>query len=280
MARMRVLSSCILGLLAPVLAATPSAAGQDEAAPKTNGPFLVFWCRNPNVLKNATHVTPQVWLKGDDYGQKHYPDFPQDFWLKKNITPLVWKGGCCDSKRSIEALADSWSGAARLGYRGIAIDEFGCDNGGPEDRKLMQALRRARKQAPTLFIAVWQTQGMTDELFNAYAENADLVLIESYQGGERGFEATFEGALKRARKAGILKKTIFALGINDRASAARQKEEGRWANTEAELERQVRWVREHAPDMPGIAFFAPDASDRMVRCADELCGKYYPRDKK
>jgi hypothetical protein len=80
-----------------------------------------------------------------------------------------------------------------------------------------------------------------------------------------------------AREGKIAHKTILALGINDRATPEALKRQGRWANSEEELTAQLRWIRAHAPDMPGVAFFAPAASPELVRFADQLAGRSFAR---
>jgi hypothetical protein len=144
------------------------------------------------------------------------------------------------------------------------------------DQKMAQALRRTRRRAPHLFIAVWQTRRLSKVVLEAYREAADLVMIEVYTGG-KGFEKKFAEAVAEVRRAGISDKTVLALGINDQATEEEKRERGRWANSEAVLEAQVRWIRTNAPELPGVAFFAQQASESMVRYADDLCGRTFPR---
>jgi hypothetical protein len=251
-------------------------AGGGDKSEAGGARYLVFWCGKPQDLKSATHVTPQVWAEGDGAAKRKYPDYPQAFWLRRGVTPLRWRGGRCYKDKSEDELVAHWAGAAELGYKGIAIDEFGHDRGGEVDRKMARALLRTRKKAPKLFIAVWQTRRFSKAVLEAYREGADLVMIEIYASG-KAFERKAAEAVAEARKARIAHKTILALGINDRATAKEMKERGRWANNRPVLEAQVKWVREHAPEMPGVAFFAPHASEALVRSADELCGRHFPR---
>jgi hypothetical protein len=159
------------------------------------------------------------------------------------------------------------------------VDEFGYDGGGEVDRKMARALIRTRKQAPKLVIAVWQTKRLSGVLLKAYKEAADLVMVEQYVSGTSGLDRKFAPVLARLRRAGLLRKTVFALGINDRVKPEERKRQGRWANSEKELAAQVGWIRKHAPQMPGVAFFAPHASPKLVRFADALAGRSFAADK-
>jgi hypothetical protein len=268
---MRIKPLGMLLTLSAILGAAPPPGGGEPPRTKGDRPrYAVFWCGDPKSLKNATHITPQVCVEGDSAARRKYGDFTQAFWLSRGVTPLRWRGGRCYKDKSEDELVAYWGSAADRGYKGIAIDEFGHDRGGEVDRKMARALLRTKRGNPGLFIAVWQTRRLSREVLEAYREGADLVMIEVYAGG-KGFEKKFAEAVAEARKAGILPKTILALGINDRATETEMRERGRWANTRAVLEAQVRWVRIHAPEMPGVAFFAPQASEAMLRHADELC---------
>jgi hypothetical protein len=263
------------GLVLTGVAVAP-AGGAGEKTGRGGPRYFVFWCADPRGLKNATHITPQVWTGGDAAAKRKYGEFSQEFWLRRGVTPLRWRGGRCYKDKSEDEFVAYWSGAAALGYKGIAIDEFGYDRGGEVDRKMARALVRTRRQAPGLFIAVWQTRRLSKVVLEAHREAADLVMLEIYAGG-KGFEKKFAEGVAEVRKAGIIRKTVLALGINDRAPEAEQRERGRWANSKAVLEAQVRWIRAHAPEMPGVAFFAPRASAELVHAADELCARHFPR---
>jgi hypothetical protein len=255
--------------------AVAPAGGAGEKTEQGGPRYFVFWCGDPRGLKNATHITPQVWAGGDAAAKRKYGEFPQEFWLRRGVTPLRWRGGRCYKEKSEDEFVAYWSAAADQGYKGIAIDEFGYDRGGEVDRKMARALVRTRQKAPGLFIAVWQTRRLSNVVLEAYREAADLVMLEIYAGEE--FEEKFDEGVAEVRNAGILHKTVLALGIDDRAPAAEQRERGRWANSKAVLEAQVRWIRTHAPEMPGVAFFAPRASAELVHAADELCERHFPR---
>ncbi|MEA1950386.1 MAG: CARDB domain-containing protein [Planctomycetota bacterium] len=238
-------------------------------------PFVLFWCPQPIDLKNATHITPQVWTTGDAVGKEQHPDFNQRDWLKKGITPLRWMGGYCYKTKTEDEFVDYWSGATRWDYRGIAIDEFG--SGKKElDERMGRALVRAKRKCPKLSFVVWHAGPLTESLGQSYRDGADLVMLEKYFGAS-GYEKRFAEGVERARRAKILHKTVFALGINDKDKPEAKQRWGEWANSPEILEAQIKWIRDHAPEMPGIAFYASNASPEMVRSADELVGRYWSK---
>jgi PKD repeat protein len=240
----------------------------------------VFWVSNPQGLHNATFVTPEVYAPGDTLNEQKYPTSSQDYWLGQGITPLRWREGYT-YKNELATESDfvsNWVAADRMGYRGIGIDEFGDNVGGTIDQKMADALRQTRAQAPNLFIAVWQRRAhMYASSLDAFRDAADLVMVEVYTSATTGLDKVFGPALANLRAAHIAQKAVFALGINDLASPAQRASEGTWANSKAALLAQVKWVRANAPEMPGIAFFAPDGSPTLVAYADQLAGQYFPR---
>lgn len=177
---------------------------------------------------------------------------------------------------SPKQIADYWSSAAGEGFPGIAVDEFGH----PDEvvnEKMAQALHLFRSGFPHLFVAVWHAGRLTDDLIQAYRKDADLVILETYVSGSDSLDHRFLPKLEAARDGGILEKSVFALGINDqdpRLGVALPP----WANTRGELEAQMRWIRDNAPKMPGIAFFSPRASVEIEQTAVGLASKIFLTD--
>jgi hypothetical protein len=245
-----------------------------RGSPGHREPFILFWTTKPETLQNATHITPQVHLdKGD---KEENPLYFQSAWLERGVVPLKWQGGWCYKDKSEEEFVRSFCNAAEAGYVGIAIDEWG--GGDPEfDAKFGRALVRTKQAHPDFFVAVWCFGFFRPRQAEFLREGADMVMIERYVDGatEEEFAHWFHGALKVARDAGIAHKTVFALGINDRASAEEIEKLHAWANTPEELEGQMRWIHENAPEMPGIAFFAPRCSPEMLHLADTLSAELF-----
>ena len=78
-----------------------------------------------------------------------------------------------------------------------------------------------------------------------------------------------------AKRTGIIHKSVFALGINDNDERVKGYPLRQWANTPGNLEAQMRWIKENAPEMPGIAFFSSAASREMLKTADALAGEIF-----
>jgi hypothetical protein len=235
------------------------------------------WCSTPEKLANANFITPQVWTPQDEKGTealKRKLDYEQSAWLKKGITPLRWMG--YPHEKSERELVAYWASVANQGYVGIAIDEIGHIS--PEvDAKAARALVTLKRTHPNLFVAVWHAGGLTDELLKGYRDGADLILLETYgvPFEMQRYKRWIEERISTVRKAGIIHKTVIAIGINDAASQKEWQKVGQWVNSELTLRQLLTFIRQIAPDMPGIAFFAPRASQKMLTIADKLAGEIF-----
>lgn len=222
---------------------------------------ILFWCHDPLRLENVTHIANDVWIPGDGEGEYRYR---QDRILARGIVPLDWAGGMNRSDGTEEDLTAYYTGKLMTGYAGLAIDELG----GYErsiNEKFTAVLREVKQRFPDRFIAVWHAGLLTKEHIEAYRHGADLVMFERYIEGTEFLAPRLSYNLNMARNGGIIDKCIFALGID----------ENRWITTPEELEAQMRWIAENAPDMRGIAFFAPRAPDNLLLLADKLAGELY-----
>jgi hypothetical protein len=217
-----------------------------------------------------------VWTPDDPGSKTQFERFPQDFWLKRGIVPLRWRGGKCNKQNTEDQFVENWSSAQKRGYRGIAIDEFGSGDAAV-DSKMARALVRTKNQCPNLFIAAWQAGRLNEALARGFRDAADLVILEAY-AGPSGFEPYFTDKVEQARRAGIIDKTILAIGIND-ADPKYQKRWRPWANTPEGVRAQIGWIRRNAAPMPGIAFYANHASRKLVQLADDLCGPGDPNNR-
>lgn len=240
-------------------------------------PVILFWCSSPERLVNATFITPQVWVKKDTIGAeslKRRPIYEQSVWLKKGVKPLRWMG--YPHEKSEDELVAYWASAAKQGYVGIAIDEIGHVDA-ETDAKAANALIKLKRSYPDLFVAVWHAGGLTSELLYGYREGVDLVLLETYgvPFEMKRYKSWVEEQIATVRKAGIIRKTVFAVGINDAATPEEWQKVGQWVNTVSALRQLLTFIRQKAPEMPGIAFFAPRASGTMVKAADKLAGEIF-----
>lgn len=246
-------------------------------ASSQNRPIILFWCSKPEMLHNATHITPQVWTKNDTSSferLKGNPAYELNSWLKRNIVPLRWMG--YPHEKSEQELVDYWASAAQRGYIGIAIDEIGHVDT-ETDKKATSALVKLKQLYPNLFVAVWHAGGLTRELLQGYRFGADLVMLETYGvpfDMER-YKRWISERISTVRKAKIVHKTIIALGINDAASPDEWQKVGQWVNMPDALRDLLAFIRQQAPEMRGVAFFAPRASDDMLKLADGLAWEIF-----
>ena len=147
------------------------------------------------------------------------------------------------------------------------IDEFGFDFGGLMDQKSAQILRLTKHQKPDLALAVWEMRGPIPQvLAEAYRDVADLVMLESYVH-DQGMYWYIASQVWSARRYGILPKTIVVLGVGKGGNPGED-----WAETNEELERQIRFVRLIAPESPGVGFFG--GTPELLAHADALCAGY------
>lgn len=240
-------------------------------------PFILFWCAKPETLKHATLITPQVWTHDDPSSAerlKHRPDYSQSAWLQRGVMPLRWMG--YPHEKSEGELVAYWASAVKQGYFGIAVDEIGHVN--PDtDAKAAKALTQLNRTHPDLFVAIWHAGGLTPELLEGYRNGADLVMLETYgvPFDMARYQRWISDRIATVRKAGIIHKTVIALGINDAAPPEEWQKVGQWVNTKEALEELLRLIRKQAPEMRGVAFFAPRASDTMLQAADKLAGEIF-----
>ena len=158
----------------------------------------------------------------------------------------------------------------------VCVDEFGFDFGGETDQKSAKILRITKQKKPELDLTVWQMRGpISQVLAEAYKEVVSLVLMEAYVSSisDYWWIAT---QVYVARMHNILEKSVVSLGL----SSGKPEDKNRWADTEEEIEQQMRFVRLAAPESPGIGFFAPSAPPELLQFADQLCERFFdfPKD--
>ena len=162
-------------------------------------------------------------------------------------------------------------GMAERGYGGVLVDEIG--GLGEDEKALLAILPELKKAYPDFLVAIWLAAGIHQELADAVkAGHIDLLMPELYISCRPGdhYKERIRRTIESARKFGVLDKTIIGLGSADR-----------YANyTSADmhtdfLEAQIRFIREEAPEMPGIAFFTAGTLPGVDAKLDEMCFKYF-----
>lgn len=236
---------------------------------ETQLPVVLFYTYKPEALRRPSHITPKFSVVPGDETRPYQGDL-----LARGILPLASRGGRDQARqRSAAELAAYWGAAWDEGYAGIAIDEFGSRDRAVNQR-MRDALKMLQQRCPDLYVAVWHGGPLNRRYGSSYAQNADLIMLETYTGARCALGLHFAVKLNQARRAGVAQKTVFALGIND---ADKRLETGgkAWANDERTLRAQMRWIRDNAPEMPGISFFAARGSAALQRRAEELAWEFF-----
>lgn len=279
------------------------ALGEFEAVipwiPKENGETLIaVAAATPDgETVNATAVVPVIsrplyfpWFGGHNGSCRdlRYPNIvlagDEDFayWRKRGALPCLWKGLNKEAAPE-EYAAELAKGLDDLqnGAAGIMIDEMG----GYDDQEILTApwfagLKQFLHANPAAFTAVWMCGSLREPYCNIARnvyrtdEGINLLMCEAYcnyQVAEfHAFQRTvyFDQRIELARRQDVLMNTVMTLALVGH--------EEDFNITPYELEDQLRYIRMHAPEMPGVGFFHGDPPTAgMTHCADELCRKYF-----
>jgi hypothetical protein len=250
------------GLLIIVIAA--GCTSQAVREPGSTGPVILVWAKNAQVLKHLTHIAKGVWT-GDPLKNKTKNIMNhQDTWMERGVVPLVWAGGVCYLDERLDDFVERWRVKIRSGARALQIDEYMPQSPVATD-KMVKALKIIREEYPNVYLAVWHGSFLTEPLARAYAQYVDLVILENYFTDQFYGWLLFSINTQRARKLGIINKTIFGLKITEES----------WKTQEHYLEEQMKWIRRNAPEMNGIGFFAPKADQEALQGAETLAVRYF-----
>lgn len=194
------------------------------------------------------------------------PEEHRDYWKNRGVIPARWCGAACGADKPIEHFIRGWSS-----HEAIAIDEFG---GPPEHcEKFYKALVEARKLNPKAFIAVWFMG--SGEYWPKLRDVIDLFLPEIYLNYHSFNLSRFDPYIRHARESGCFNKTLPGLGIN---VVTDEKGNVRCRPTPEQIVAQVRYLKQIAPDLRGLAFFTYGSAEPAVRAAaDQACEDYFLR---
>ncbi|MFC2168148.1 hypothetical protein ACFLRW_04115 [Acidobacteriota bacterium] len=215
---------------------------------------------DPKELKSLTFHTP---ARLDD----------RKYWKNRGVVPAAHQTWFDLLKspvdRAVEILMNRDYGGDPNPV--VCIDEFGFDFGGETDQKSAKILRITKQKKPELDLTVWQMRGpISHVLAEAYAETVSLVLMEAYVSSINDYW-WIATQVYVARMHNLLSKSIVSLGL----SSGKPEDKNRWADTEKEIEQQMRFVRLVAPESPGIGFFAPTAMPELLQFTDQLCERFF-----
>ncbi|MCS6950254.1 MAG: hypothetical protein RMM06_09290 [Armatimonadota bacterium] len=210
---------------------------------------------------------------------------------RRGITSLMWVYGPnlygeakdWDAQRFLQYYASY----AEKGYAGIAMDEWNTGDDHPYALPIAEALRTLKRKHRRFFVAVWVTE--PTPLFRKLVKEraVDLAIIQGYTFVPEHPEwaISWEGVvnrIERMKRDGILRQTVVCVGM---VSPTPDKFGNRMSP--AQLQRQVRSLRENYPEMPGVAFYGVtgfgeyrvemEPTKKLVLLADRLAGEVYGR---
>ena len=227
--------------------------------------FTFIGKHDPKKLKSLTFHTP---ARSGDRG----------YWRNRGVVPAVHQTWFDLLKSPVDRAVEI---LLNLDYSGdpnpvVCVDEFGFDFGGETDQKSAKILRITKQKKSDLDLAVWQMRGpISQVLADAYKDVVSLVLMEAYVSSKNDYW-WIATQVYVARMHKILEKSVVSLGL----SSGQPEDKNKWADTEEEIEQQMRFVRLIAPESPGLGFFAPSAPPELLQFADQLCEQYFdfPKD--
>ena len=225
-------------------------------------PIILFWCSYPDILTHMTHVASKVWV--GDYAQNKNILHHQDTWIARGVIALKWAAGVYHASKSLSSIVEKWKQIYEKGAYAIQIDEL-IPQSEMVNEKFAKALELIKKAYPDRYLAVLHGSFLPDTLLQAYAKHVDLIILENYFTDQVLGWLIFSVNTERARKGNIIKKTVFGLRITGEP----------WVKQKKYIDEQIAWIRKNAPEMPGIAFFAPKADQESLLGAEELAVFYF-----
>ncbi len=193
-----------------------------------------------------------------------------------------WSDGC-----KFKSLIKRYENGISFLCAGRALDEWCSPKFKQAEDWACEGLRKGKKENPDVFIAVW-APGISDKLAKLAKDGiVDLIILENYtfvpaRFGKGPYTIGWKDALERcerAKKLGILNKTIVCLGhITDEPNL-----DGKHI-TVKDINRMVRVIKNRYPQMPGIAFYQGHSretkeAEKLIRFCDKISGQLW-RDKK
>lgn len=204
------------------------------------------------------------------------------YWRGRGALPCLWKGVDLQAppekyaSQLAEGLGDPANGPA-----GIMIDEMG----GYAPEEILKAdffagLQLFLEKHPQHFTAVWMCGSLhwpyCNITRNVYRKDkgVSLLMLECYSNfqvvefsSQRRF-AYYDQRIDMARQQDVLSNCVMTLGIDGH--------QDKFNLTNYEIEDEVRYIRRHAPEMPGVGFFHFETkSPELIPVADELCRRYF-----
>lgn len=209
------------------------------------------------------------------------------YWLDHGSDVVAWIGAPKSQPSgeiSDEQMAD-WieeiSEQVDRGCNGIFIDEFGgypTEHGIRRMRSIGVMLQKARERFPDLLIMPATAGAIQRELAMGYKEIGAVALLESYPDCFTRFFAShnvkkhLDWRIETSRNTDLIhyagqgQAAIILLGT--RVCGAHEEP------VAAEVEHHVRYIKKHAPEMPGIGFYG-ERYDGMTPQLVRMVNEYY-----
>ena len=289
----------VLGTTEVTVPAKETAEAVIPWIPQDNGETLlaVAVASPDGEVVNATAIAPVIsrplffpWFGGHNGSCRNlrYPNIVlanrEDiaYWRKRGALPCLWKG------LNKVATAEEYATELAQGLddlqndaAGIMIDEMG----GYDDQEILTSqwfagLKQFLHKNPTAFTAVWMCGSLREPYCNIARnvyrtdEGINLLMCEAYCNYQvvefRAFQRMvyFDQRIEMARRQDVLMNTVMTLALVGH--------EDKFNVTPYELEDQLRYVRMHAPEMPGVGFFhGTPPTEGLTEFADNLCRRYF-----
>lgn len=203
-----------------------------------------------------------------------------DYWNRRGAITCLGKNTIQDKDSPAQYARYLAADVTAKNARGIMIDEVG----GYSDEEITsgniyQGIVEFTRNEPELFSALWVCGALRASYCNITKnpyrrQGVDLILVESYANylavefcSPQRYRY-FDQRIDMIRQQDILSNAVMTMGIVGH--------EDKFNLSSYEIEDEVRYVKRHAPEMPGIGFFHSFGPDReLTRFSDELCRKYY-----
>ncbi|MBQ9335928.1 MAG: hypothetical protein IJS14_01365 [Lentisphaeria bacterium] len=232
-------------------------------------------------------------LKGEEAERHPWPQFaltdPDEaeirYWKKRGALACAWKAsflrnkGDYTAEELVKYLEYQY---AEYPFDGVMIDELGAyDYEKIRDGRMVNGLKEFAKRHTDQFLALWICGALKDPMADLVKRPGgktgyDLLMLEVYFNYKipemrdlHPFSYLQEG-IDSAHRQDILPQCVFTIGIHGNYD--------KYDILPEELEPQYRYIRYHAPSMPGIGFYAAHCRNQeLVGLCDRLCEKYFIR---
>jgi len=194
-------------------------------------------------------------------------DTPQ-YWLIKlhGGTALAFVMGPHAGDMDQKKFEDAWLTGIEAPFRdGIALDEWTIPY-----TNACKALENVAVKKGGKMVFLW-----LNGPYNEAYRHADLLGREMYcnMHGHNLYRSSIGGSIRKCREVGLLDKTIMSLGYF--CGGYGKTTYAGYSSTAEEIEREVRFIRAQAPEMPGLSVWGATYRPDLDRLWDKLWYDYF-----